>query len=129
MIASNPFSDLDVAQLDQAARQQGFRRKGQRNWVRRTADFVQLINLQKSQWSGEEHYLNFALWPLTMGEPPTVAESKFQFRTRGENTGANDLVGFFLAVDRMSTLSDLRTAVQSGSVSGLMSKELRGLLA
>ncbi|MCL6739833.1 DUF4304 domain-containing protein [Sphingomonas sp. RB56-2] len=128
MAEDNPFSKLNPEELDRAAQQHGFTRKGQQNWVRRTADFVQLVNLQKSQWSSDDHHLNFALWPLAIREPPTVAESKFKFRTRGEDLGASDLATLFAAADELNTLSDLRDAERAGRVTGLMAKDLRDLL-
>ncbi|MEQ1944032.1 DUF4304 domain-containing protein [Mesorhizobium sp. VNQ89] len=76
---------FDIRELDEQATPLGFKRRGKQNWVRRTDDFVQLINLQKSAWSGEMNYLNFALWPLAFGEPPTLAESKFHFRVRADS--------------------------------------------
>lgn len=129
MADQNPFLFLEVEALDKTAQEQGFQRKGQRNWVRRTTDFVQLINLQKSQWSPEHRYLNFALWPLSLGEPPTIAESKFHFRTRAESMGATDLCSFFSAAGKLSTLAELRAASRSGRVSGLTTKELLRLMA
>ena len=128
MVEENPFLKMDQEDLDRAARQNGFKRKGQRNWVRRTADFVQLVNLQKSQWSPENHYLNFALWPLALGEPPTIAESKFKFRTRGEALGAHDIASFFAAADELMTLDGLRDAQRAGRITGLFHKDLRDLL-
>ena len=127
--AHNPFSRVDAEALDREAQRYGFTRKGRRNWIRRTRDFIQLVNLQHSQWSADDHYLNFAMWPLAMGEPPTIAESRFQFRTRGERLGANDLPSFFLAVDGLQTLEELRDAEnKSPTVIGLVRKELRLLL-
>lgn len=76
---------FDIRELDEQATLLGFKRRGKQNWVRRTDDFVQLINLQKSAWSGEVNYLNFALWPLAFGEPSTLAESKFHFRVRADS--------------------------------------------
>jgi len=128
MADGNPFSRLNAEVLNAAAQGHGFMRKGQRNRVRRTADFVQLVNLQHSQWSSEERYLNFAMWPLALGEPPTIAESKFHFRTRGAYMGANDVSSFFATVDELSTLGGLREANTSGRIAGLVTKELRGLL-
>ncbi|WP_077147707.1 DUF4304 domain-containing protein [Sphingopyxis sp. KK2] len=127
--APNPFSKISADELDREALLHGFKRKGQRNWVRRTCDFVQLVNLQHSQWSADDSYLNFAMWPLAMGEPPTFAESKFQFRTRAERLDVNDLPGFFSAADKLRTLADLREAVRASEhVLGLVRKELRALL-
>ena len=121
---SNPFGHLDADEFDVAARQAGFDRRGKRNWVKRTSDFVQLINLQKSQWSSE-NYLNFALWAVAFGEPPKLDESKFHFRTRAEDLGAHDVDGFFAAAERLSTIKALRNAEESGQIAGLMAKELR----
>lgn len=128
MANDNPFRRLETEQLDRLAQQHGFKRKGQRNWVRRTSDFVQLVNLQRSQWS-DERYLNFALWPLALGEPPTFAESRFHFRTRAESMGARDLDGFFSCADRLSSLDHLRAAKASGEVSCVMTGPLEALLS
>jgi hypothetical protein len=128
MTGENSFLSVSAEELDRTAQQHGFMRKGQRNWVRRTSDFLQLVNLQGSQWSADDHYLHFALWPLALGEPPTLAESKFQFRARGEDIGATDLASFFMAADDLTTLRDLREAEEHGRVAGLMTKELRDLL-
>lgn len=129
MVDENCFRTLESEQLDRLAQQHGFKRRGQRNWVRRSSDFVQLVNLQRSQWS-EERYLNFAMWPLALGEPPTVAESKFHFRTRGEKM-APDLGGFFACADRLTTLDDLRAATASGpgQISCLMTGPMQALLS
>ena len=118
---------LSVEDLDLFAQKHGFKRKGRHNWIRRTPEFVQLVNLQKSQWSPEVRYLNFALWPLALGEPPTIAESKFQFRTRAEQFRVDDLASFFSRTDELGTLAQLRDAEAAG-LSGLMSKTLRALL-
>ena len=130
MVDENLFRTLEAEQLDRLAQQHGFKRKGQRNWVRRTSDFVQLVNLQRSQWSSEVRYLNFAMWPLALGEPPTFAESKFHFRTRGERM-ATDLDGFFACADRLRTLGDLRAATASGPgrISCLMTGPMQALLS
>jgi len=123
-----PFTTLDGDELDEAAVAHGFRRKGKRNWVRRTADFVQLVNLQFSQWSPEDRYLNFALWPLVFGEPISITESKFPFRVRAENI-AKDLSSLFLVAERFETLSALRQAHLSGHLrQAALTKELNRLL-
>jgi hypothetical protein len=127
MVDGNPFRMLEAEQLDRLAQQHGFKRKRQRNWVRRTSDFIQLVNLQRSQWS-DERYLNFAMWPLALGEPPTVAENKFHFRTRAEKMAA-DLDGFFACADRLGTLDDLRAATASGEISCLMTGPMQALLS
>lgn len=75
------WSEKEVGERLVAA---GFRRIRPRNWVRRTADFVQLVKLQRSRWSKEDNYLNFALWPTLMGEPPSLTEYTFPFRLRVE---------------------------------------------
>jgi len=124
----NPFWRTNGDELDALAQRHGFKRKGKQNWVRRTTDFVQLINLQRSQWADEGRYLNFALWPLALGEPPSIAESKFHFRTRGESMGAIDLTSVFSGADALTTLDELSAAEASGRLSGLMTRELRELL-
>jgi hypothetical protein len=125
----NLLAKVGAEELDQLAQQHGFKRKGQRNWLRRTADFVQLVNIQRSQWSSADQYLNFALWALAFGEPPTIAESKFHFRTRAESMGATDLASFFSCADGLSTLVGLHAADGSGQIAGLMTRNLRTLLS
>src|SRR5947209_18581803 len=105
--ADNPFWRTSGEELDALAQRHGFKRKGKQNWVRRTSDFVQLINLQRSQWADERRYLNFALWALALGEPPSVATSKFHFQTRAESMGATDLTGVFSRANALTTLVEL----------------------
>ncbi|UUL81663.1 DUF4304 domain-containing protein [Sphingomonas qomolangmaensis] len=119
---------FDVQTITEAASRRGFKRKNERNWTRRTDEFVQLVNLQKSAWSDSQAYLNFAMWPLALGEPSSFAESKMMFRTRAENLGATDPDTLFDAADRLQSLQDLRSAIAAGSVSALISVELRRLL-
>jgi len=126
-MAEQAFSNFDCDALDGMAKRHGFKRKGARNWHRRTTDFLQLVNLQRSQWSRDVVYLNFAMWPLALGEPPTLSESKFHFRTRAESMGAFDLASFFAVVDELNTLDDLREAEESGRISCLITKDLRAL--
>lgn len=124
----NPFWRTTAEELGALAHHRGFKRKGKLNWVRRTDDFVQLINLQRSQWADNFNYLNFALWPLALGEPPSTAESKFHFRTRAESLGAISLESLFSKIDALTTLAELKAAKAEGRVSGLMTRELRALL-
>jgi len=126
---ANPSARLYPDEIDVIASQYGFRRRGQRNWVRRTPDFMQLVNLQHSQWDGQTRYLNFAMWALALGEPPSIAESKFHFRTRAESLGARDLSDLFKIADGLQTLADLRIAVREKRVSGLCSRHLQELFA
>lgn len=126
--ADKPFLRINGEELDALAHRHGFQRKGKQNWVRRTTDFVQLLNLQRSQWADEDRYLNFALWPLALGEPPSITESKFHFRTRAEDIGATDLPAVFLRADALTTLAELSSARAEGLASGLMTPELRALL-
>ena len=126
--ANNPFLRTSSTEIDALAQRHGFKRKGERNWVRRTSDFVQLINLQRSQWHPEDRYLNFALWPLALGEPPSIAESKFHFRTRADSIGATDLTSLFTRADALTTLSELGAAKASGHLAGLMTLQLQELL-
>jgi hypothetical protein len=123
---SNMF---DAATIDQVALERGFQRKGKANWTRRTEDFVQLVNIQRSTWSSDQSYVNFALWPRALGEPKTIAESKFMFRTRAEDLGAGDVNMLFDAADRLQSLANLQTALDTRAVSGLVSVELQRLLS
>ncbi|MGE0660785.1 MAG: DUF4304 domain-containing protein [Reyranellaceae bacterium] len=112
---------FDPIVLHEKAIDHGFRRHRRQNWVRRTDDFIQLINLQNSAWSREVNYLNFALWPLALGEPPTHAENKFHFRMR-----ANSPDELFAAADELRTLDDLRRSPLRSA--GLTTKVLIDLL-
>lgn len=112
---------FDPVDLHERAIDHGFRRHRRQNWVRRTEDFVQLINLQNSAWSREVNYLNFALWPLALGEPPTHAENKFHFRMR-----ANSLDELFAAADKLRSLDDLRGSPLQAA--GLTTMALKTLL-
>jgi hypothetical protein len=123
-----PFTSRDTTELNEAAISHGFLRRGQKNWVRRTCDFVQLINLQHSQWSAEDGYINFAIWPLRFGEPDTLAASKFPFRIRAESV-ARDLTTLLEVADRFESLTALREAYAARLLdSGFVSKEMRTLL-
>ncbi|MBB5714153.1 DUF4304 domain-containing protein [Sphingomonas aerophila] len=119
---------FDAQAIDETALRRGFQRKGKTYWMRRTDDFVQLVNLQGSAWSSSQTYLNFGMWPLALGEPKSLAESKMMFRTRAEDLGAADPDALFDAADRLQSLRDLRAALAARSVSGLVSVELRRLL-
>lgn len=120
----------DREQLHQLAEQHGFQARGKRAWLRRTSDLIQLINLQASQWSRDDEYLNFAFWPLAFGEPPTIAESKFPFRARAEDLGAESLEAFFSIIEnRLKSTDQLHVAVAADEVSGLISRQFRDLLA
>ena len=123
------FSRLDPTTVDAAATRRGFERRGARVWRRRTGDFVQIVNLQRSQWSKDRTYLNFALWPLAMGEPPTLAESRFPFRTRAEAISAGSLSDLFDEADRLTTLQALAEALAEKRISGMVRKDLSALLA
>lgn len=114
--------------LHEAATRFGFIRRGRRNWTRRVVDFIQLVNLQNSAWSSHDTYTNFALWPLALGEPPIIAESKFLFRTRAEDLGATEPDALFRAVDRLHTLADLRIALGAHELTGMLGWQLRDLL-
>ena len=118
----------DAAAINEAAVRRSFKRKGKPSWVRRTADFVQLVSLQGSAWSADQNYVNCGLWPLAVAEPTTLAESKMMLRTRAEDLRASDFDTLFNAADRLQSLENLRASLAGGSVSGLVSVELRRLL-
>lgn len=123
-----PFTTRETLELNEAATSHGFRQKKPRNWVRRTTDFIQLINLQFSDWSPDEGYLNFALWPLAFGEPPTISESKFPFRTRAELI-ARDMSTLFQVADRFGNLLAFRQAYEAGLLAqSFVTIELQQLL-
>ncbi len=128
MSAENLFANLDRDEVDRLARHQGFRGRGPRTWSRHKGEFVQLVNLQRSQWSKDVSYLNFALWALVPGEPKAFAESKFLFRTRGEQMSVQDLPGFLEEADKLTSTSELAEALRTKRVSGWVRKELTALL-
>ena len=119
---------FDPDTIEEAALRHGFKRRGKRSWVRRTADFIQLVNLQGSAWSKDVSYCNFALWPLALGEPTSMAESKFLFRTRADSLGAADPEALFEISDKLASMADLGEALRAGTVSGLVTLRLRELL-
>ncbi|TPL81577.1 DUF4304 domain-containing protein [Mesorhizobium sp. B2-3-13] len=112
---------FDPDEVHEGATRHGFKRRGKQNWYRKTDDFVQLINLQKSSWSSDANYLNFALWPLVFGEPPTLAESKFHFRMR-----ADDIQTLFAVAEDLRSLDDL--ARNRARITGLTTIALTNLL-
>jgi hypothetical protein len=59
MPGENVFASLDRDEVDRLALNHGFRRLGSRTWSRHKGDFVQLVNLQRSQWAKDVTYLNF----------------------------------------------------------------------
>jgi hypothetical protein len=119
---------LDEATIARAATEHGFKKRRVRNWMRRTPDFIQLVNLQRSAWSNEVPYTNFALWPLELGEPDSLAESKFHFRARAEDLGATDAQDLFAIANALQTLDALRVALAEREIPALISVDLRSLL-
>jgi hypothetical protein len=119
---------FDESSIHEVALRHGFKRHRKKNWVRRTPDFVQLVNLQGSAWSSDVSYVNFALWPLALGEPTSMAESKFLFRARAERLGASSPEALFDAADRLQSLADLRAAIAARAAIGLVTVQLQALL-
>lgn len=119
---------LDAAAIAEVAAEHGFKKRGARNWVRQTTDFIQLINLQRSAWSKEEAYVNFALWALEMGQPSSLIESKFHFRTRADDLGATSVKDLLAVADQLCTLDALRLALVQREIPALVSADLRTLL-
>lgn len=108
----------------------GFRKLRSRNWIRHTNDVVQLLNLQRSQWSKEDNYLNFALWPLVMGEPPSLSENRFPFRLRVERLDGRDIAAFLLRLDRdFGSLQRLRQSIETYRGVGMTTLALQAILA
>lgn len=54
----------------------GFKKKNQNNLTRKINDVIQLVNFQKSLYS-DNIYVNFAVWPLILGEPNNYKEYLF----------------------------------------------------
>jgi len=112
---------FDPDEVHEEATRHGFKRRGRQNWHRKTDDFVQLINLQKSAWSNDANYLKFALWPLALGEPPTLAESKFHFRMR-----VDGIQTLFAVAEELKSLGDL--ARNRARITGMTTIALTNLL-
>jgi hypothetical protein len=133
---------------------QGFK-KTRRTWHRRSEDFVQVINLQKSAF-GLQFYVNVALAPIGMPIQglPTPSESQCPIRLRldtlsGEDSATifnieNDMgdmertakVEHILAnvlfpfLDNISTLQEVRNACTSGPfLHGLISVDAKRYLS
>lgn len=112
--------------LDSALRKSGFSRHGKRNWSRQSHDVLQLINLQKSQYSDDE-YINVALWPQIFGTPEKLSEHKFPLRGRLESVlgeeGAQgaDWPRRLLAFldDQFSSFESLRISYRSGALDSM----------
>lgn len=66
----------------------GFARKGN-DWLRRSDDVIEVVNLQRSQW-GNQYYLNYALWLRALGEVPVPKEHTCHVRWRAERVMARD---------------------------------------
>jgi len=119
------------------AQQRGFKKRGKTNLVRKLRDVLQLVNLQKSNFS-DDWYVNFALWPRAWGEPERVAEHLFPLRGRIEDivdrpgeASEQDLERFFDVIDtKFSSLESLQSAMSRGELSGLYVKaDLKALLS
>ena len=119
------------------AKQRGFTKQGRTNFVRDVNDVIQLVNVQKSNFS-DSWYINFALWPKVFGAPDRVAEHLFPLRGRIENVldlsedaSAGDLDHFFDVIgERFSSLESLRSCLSRGVLSGMYVKaDLKALLA
>ncbi len=114
-------------EIDDSLVSAGFRRIRPRNWARRTGDVVQLVNLQRSQWSKEDNYLNFALWPLVMGEPPSLAENRFPFRLRVETPGG--IAAFLPLLERdFGSMLRLRESIGAYRAVAWVTLKLRAIL-
>lgn len=61
----------------------GFSRKGD-SWYHRSTEVVQVVNLQKSQY-GNQYYLNYGAWLLTLSDSAFPREEKCHVRLRIED--------------------------------------------
>ncbi|MFD1343912.1 DUF4304 domain-containing protein [Litorisediminicola beolgyonensis] len=129
MSAPQSFPVPTEAALSEMLIARGFARRRPRVWTRGCAEVLQVVHLQRSQYDPDRRYLNFALWPLVWGAPPTPAESKMPFRTRAESLKARDMAGFFARIDGLTTLAHLAEALAQSDIAGLVSRDLRDLLS
>ncbi len=67
MAKLSDMSERDEVELDRLAKHHGFLKKRNRTWTRRTDDFVQLVNLQRSPGKVR------AFWVLAIATAQTTA--------------------------------------------------------
>jgi len=66
--------------FDKVLKPVGFKRRAD-HWYRRTAELVQLINLQKSPW-GKQYFINIAWWLNDLGTEQFPKEHRSHLRLR-----------------------------------------------
>ncbi len=69
--------------LDEVLKSAGFSRRGSR-WLRKSADVVESVDLQKSQW-GAQFRISIGLWLVAIGPWANVADKDMHIRVRAES--------------------------------------------
>jgi hypothetical protein len=81
-MASEEKKHLEMV-LKPFLKEQGFRKKGA-SWWKHTEDFIQVINIQGSQWS-KKFYINLAVYIRSLGDEEWPTEYKCHIRNRLES--------------------------------------------
>jgi len=119
------------------AEQRGFKKRSRTNFVREVNDVTQLVNVQKSSFS-DDWYVNFAVWPMSLGKPDRLAEHLFPLRARVEDVlglsgdaSLSDLDRFFDVIDDdFSSVETLKSRFSRGDLEKMyVAAKVRALLA
>lgn len=82
------ISELTQEQLTDCLKpllkKQGFK-KSKTTWRKTTVDLIYVLNIQGSQWSEEDYYINVAIYIKALGEEVNPPEYRCHIRSRIEN--------------------------------------------
>jgi len=92
-----------VAALKPLLKERGFRKKGA-TWHRRVDEFIQVVNVQGSQWS-KKFYLNLGIYITQLGDMETPPEYHCHIRNR-VNELAPDRQRYLQLVDLENDVPD-----------------------
>jgi hypothetical protein len=70
--------------LKPVLKQQGFK-KNKTTWRKTTDDLVYVLNIQGSQWSKEDYYINVAIYIKALGTEINPTEYRCHIRSRIDN--------------------------------------------
>ncbi|RID81555.1 DUF4304 domain-containing protein [Peribacillus asahii] len=65
-------------------KQQGFK-KNKTTWQKSTDDLIYVLNIQGSQWSNEDYYINVAIYIKALGTEINPTEYRCHIRSRIDN--------------------------------------------
>ena len=65
-------------------KREGFK-KSKTTWRKTTVDLISILNIQGSQWSEEDYYINVAIYIKALGEEVNPPEYRCHIRSRIEN--------------------------------------------